>query len=65
MKRGFLLRAAEKEKAAAERRDRDPQTSEQVVPQNIRSKLQLPTRREGMWRFYDICVTDLHNGLID
>ena len=55
MKRGFLLRAAEKEKAAADRRNCDPQ----AVPQNI-SKPRLLTRREGMCRVYDmIFVTDL------
>ena len=67
MKRGFLLRATEKEKAAAARPNRELQASErkntQVVPQNIRSKLQLPTRREGMYHVYDICVTNLYNGL--
>jgi len=55
MKRGFLLRAGKKE--AAEKRDRELQTS-QVVPQSS-TKIQLPIRREGMYRCYDdILATD-------
>jgi len=58
MKRGFLLRAAEKKKAAAERRSRELQSSEpkkiQVVPENTKSTPQLPSRREGMYRVYDV-----------
>jgi len=63
MKRGFLVKAAEKQKAAADRRNRELQTSEQkstqAAPENTKVTPQFPTRREGRYRVHDMLVTDL------
>lgn len=51
MKRGFLLKAAEKKKGLSDKHDdTHPQKNALLTLQDIRSKLVLPNSREGMYR---------------